>query len=145
MGLDANSILRHHRVSLDTNIFIYALNDNPKFPFATTLLKLIPASSLIVTTSVVSVLETSVHYYKHGQSQLLPTLFVFISCRGRVAVIEVNQDIALIAGQLRASYRLKTADAIQLGTALYSKSELFITADRDFKLSHVGKTQIVVI
>lgn len=45
----------------------------------------------------------------------------------------VKENVALTAADLRARYRLKTPDAIQLATAISEECEAFLTNDRDLR------------
>ncbi len=47
-------------------------------------------------------------------------------------VVEVTSDIAESAARLRAQYRLRLPDAIQLASALAINAEALVTHDRDF-------------
>lgn len=51
-------------------------------------------------------------------------------------VIELSVDIAANAARLRASFRLKLADAIQVASALAINAVAFVTHDRDFSRMH---------
>ena len=46
--------------------------------------------------------------------------------------MSVTPPIAALAAQLRAQYRLRLPDAIQLATALDMGAAAFVTHDRDF-------------
>jgi predicted nucleic acid-binding protein len=47
-------------------------------------------------------------------------------------VVDVSAPIAALAAQLRAQYRLKLPDALQLATALDIGAAALVTHDRDF-------------
>lgn len=47
-------------------------------------------------------------------------------------VVDFNTDIAEAAARLRARYRLKLPDAIQLASALSINASVLVTHDRDF-------------
>lgn len=47
-------------------------------------------------------------------------------------LVELTGDIAEQAARLRARYKLKLPDAVQLATALAIQADLFVTHDRDF-------------
>ncbi len=51
-------------------------------------------------------------------------------------VVDLNSDIAESAARLRATYRLKLPDAIQLASALAINADALITHDRDFSKIH---------
>ncbi len=48
-------------------------------------------------------------------------------------VVEVSEALAVSAARLRAKYRLKLPDAIQLATAVFIGAYALVTHDRDFK------------
>jgi predicted nucleic acid-binding protein len=48
-------------------------------------------------------------------------------------VVDFDSDIAELAARLRATYRLKLPDAIQLASALSIHADALVTHDRDFK------------
>ena len=76
--------------------------------------------------------------FKPGQTALAKRYEKSLS---RYDVIPVSTPIAALAAQLRAQYRLKLPDAIQLATALDIGAAAFVTHDRDF--SHVTGVDIL--
>lgn len=138
-------IFRHSRVALDTNIFIYALEENPNFPHISELFRRLVASKAEVFTSIVSVLESVVPLFKLGEEQRIPDYLDFIHGQGRITVANIDRSIALKAAELRAKYSLKTPDAIQIATALIHNMEVFVTADRDYKVDTIENLRIEVV
>jgi predicted nucleic acid-binding protein len=51
-------------------------------------------------------------------------------------VVEVSEALAVSAARLRAKYRLKLPDAIQLATAVFIGAYALVTHDGDFKAVH---------
>lgn len=51
-------------------------------------------------------------------------------------VIELNADIAVDAARLRASLKLKLADAVQAASAISINAHALVTHDRDFSRVH---------
>lgn len=58
-------------------------------------------------------------------------------------LIELNQEIAEKAAEIRADYGFKTPDSIQLATAAYSGADVFYT--NDLKLSRFNELTILTI
>ncbi len=56
-------------------------------------------------------------------------------------VIELTADIAANAARLRASLRLKLADAVQAASAISINADALVTHDRDF--SRVGNLRVL--
>lgn len=49
-------------------------------------------------------------------------------------IVEINQEIAMKAAQIRAEYKgIKAMDALQLAAACLSKCDLFLTNDKQLK------------
>lgn len=117
-------------VLVDTAPFIYVLESHRQF--ADQFVGLFEAAEkkdLVIALSTTTVAEILTGPYKAGQMALAKryekTLSVY-------RVIEVSTPIAALAAQLRAQYRLKLPDAIQLATALDIGATALVTHDRDF-------------
>ena len=46
-----------------------------------------------------------------------------------IELIELNSEIASLFAEIRATYNIKTPDAVQLASAIYAKADLFISND----------------
>lgn len=138
-------ILKHSRVALDTNIFIYALENNREFAIVGKLMTKLARSSVKIFTSVLSILEATVPLYKLGDQRQVLEYVQFVNGNGRITVAEVDQVIALKAAQLRAKHWLTTPDAIHLATALINKAELFVTADSRLGGKKVGRLRVEIL
>ncbi len=143
MGVDqVNRIFKHRRIALDANIYIYALNDDPRFRSATTLLKRLAGTNSALCTSAISITEVMVPLFRERMHARIPKYLNFLTGEGRITVVHVDDAIALHAAALRAQYRLKTPDAIHLATAIAFSANVFVTADQDFPIGSVGTLKI---
>lgn len=118
-------------IALDTNVFIYALDDNPQFgEAARNVFTKIKQRAPQTCTSVLTIEEVFVGVYKYGfEDKIIPYL-EFISGYGLITIIDVSRTIAMRAAKLRAEYKLRTPDAIQIATGLAFGAKSFITADK---------------
>lgn len=123
----------HKAIFIDTNVFIYALEDNPKFPSAKEIFKLIKAEHKLGYTSVISLLEASVKLFSLGKKEKIEEYLDFISGDGLIKVLDVDKPIAIKAAELRSKHHFKTPDSIQLAAAIVYGATLFVTADRNFE------------
>jgi predicted nucleic acid-binding protein len=117
-------------VMVDTAPFIYVLESHPQF--ADQFVGLFEAAAqgnLSVALSTITLAEVLTGPLKAGQTALAKRYEKSLS---HYAVIPVSTPIAALAAQLRAQYRLKLPDAIQLATALDIGATAFVTHDRDF-------------
>lgn len=127
-------------VMVDTAPFIYVLESHPQF--ADQFLGLFEAAvmgDLSVALSTITLAEILTGPFKAGQTALAKRYEKSLSC---YTVIPISSPIAVLAAQLRAQYRLKLPDAIQIASALEIGADAFVTHDRDF--SHVTGLKILM-
>lgn len=117
-------------VMVDAAPFIYVLEAHPQF--ADTFVGLFEAAAkgdLTVALSTITLAEILTGPFKAGQTALAKRYEKVLS---QYKVVAVSTSIAALAAQLRAQYRLKLPDAMQLATALDIGAAAFVTHDRDF-------------
>lgn len=117
-------------VVVDTAPFIYLLESHPQFADQFVgLFEATAAGDLNIALSTITLAEVLTGPFKAGQTALAKRYEKALS---QYNVIPVSPSIAALAAQLRAQYRLKLPDAIQLATALDVGAAAFVTHDRDF-------------
>lgn len=117
-------------VMVDTAPFIYLLEGHPQF--ADQFVGLFEAAAkgdLVISLSAITLAEVLTGPFKAGQTALAKRYEKALS---QYNVISVSPAIAALAAQLRAQYRLKLPDAIQLASALDIGAAALVTHDRDF-------------
>lgn len=127
-------------VMVDTAPFIYVLESHPQF--ADQFLGLFEAAAkgdLALALSTITLAEILTGPFKAGQTALAKRYEKSLS---NYTVIPVSTPIAVLAAQLRAQYRLRLPDAIQLASALDIGAAAFVTHDRDF--SQVAGLEILM-
>ena len=137
-------LLRHQRVALDTSIFIYQLQANPRYVDLShrifTWLER-PASSAVTCT--ITLTELLVQPYRDSDEQLINGFLSLITTFPNLTWIAPNLDIAVLAAQLRALHRLRTPDALQAATAIHAQATALITNDPVF--DRLDGLEIVVL
>ena len=126
-------------VMVDTAPFIYVLESHPQF--ADQFVGLFEAAAvgdLMIALSTITLAEVLTGPFKAGQTALAKRYEKTMSL---YRVVPVSAPIAALAAQLRAQYRLKLPDAIQLATSLDISAAAFVTHDRDF--SRVTRVEIL--
>ena len=84
------------------------------------------------STSAISIAEYSLYPYLYEKS-LLSKYNEFLDIM-RIKVIEINKEIAEKSASIKSQYKFfKTADSLQLATALVHNCELFITNDKQLR------------
>lgn len=132
-------------VSLDSNIFILAL-DHPgtKGDKARELLLNIKLKAQPVYLSVLVIEEFFVKVYKMRREKETEKILNFITMGGWATLVDLDQEIALLAAKLRAQYNCKAPDAIHLATAIHAGAKIFISTDKRLP-KKIGKLRIEVL
>ena len=117
-------------VLVDTAPFIYVLEAHAQFADRFTgLFEAADAGLLQIALSTVTLAEVLTGPFKASQTALAKR---YEKALARYTTVSVSAPIAALAAQLRAQYRLKLPDALQLATALELGATAFVTHDRDF-------------
>ena len=117
-------------VLVDTAPWIYVLESHPQF--ADRFVGLFEAAAnrqVLIALSTITLAEVLTGPFKAGQTALAKR---YEKALLRYRVVDVSAPIAALAAQLRAQYRLKLPDALQLATALDLGAAALVTHDRDF-------------
>ena len=126
--------LRGQTVAVDTSPFIFFIEQHPEYvdtvrPF----FQAVDRGDLQVVTSTVTLLEVLVHPIDHGDEGLAQSYNDILLSSPNIKTISVSPHTAQVAGELRATHKLKTPDAIQAATAITNGAQAILTNDRDFK------------
>jgi predicted nucleic acid-binding protein len=125
---------RHHRVALDSSIFIYQLEANPKYVALTDVVFswLAEPTSRAVTASV-TMTEILVPPYRNHDQELLDRFYGLLSTYPNLQWTAIDLELADLAARVRAQHNLRTPDALQAATALQAHATAFITNDPAFR------------
>jgi len=130
MGLMAD--LGPGPVGVDTAIFIYFIEEHPRFlPVIEPLFREVDKGRRKLVTSALTLLEVLVVPYRSGD-HLLATQYEALLTQSRgVQVAEISRDHLRAAAQLRAATSVKTPDALQLVAVMAGGCPVFLTNDRE--------------
>jgi predicted nucleic acid-binding protein len=135
---------RHRRIALDTSIFIYHLEPNPKYLAHTdAIFSWIERSGSKAVTSTITMAELLVLPYREGDEQRANDFYGLLSTYPHLDWIAPNLEIADLAARIRALHRLQTPDALQAATATYSQATGLITNDAVFARVRNFETMIL--
>ena len=135
MGVDAlRSFLRkNRRIALDTNIFIYHIEANPSYvPLTEVVFSALERTSLTAVTSTITMTELLVPAYKKQDEEKVDEFYVLLSRYPNLEWVAPTLEIADLAAEFRALYRLRTPDALLAATAVLQRASGFITNDPVF-------------
>lgn len=136
MGVDRLRafLRRHRRIALDTSIFIYHLEPNPKYLAYTDLIfSWIERPESKAITSTITMMELLVLPYRDGDEQQANDLYGLLSTYPNLDWIAPNLEIAELGARIRARHRLQTPDALQAATAEHAQATGLITNDAVFE------------
>lgn len=120
-------------VALDTAIFIYFIEKNPRYvSLLEPLFKAITSGRLPAVTSEVTLLEVLVVPYRAGEEELAARYEEILTRSEHLAMVSLSRDILRLGARIRGVSGQKTPDALQLAAALSTGCTALLTNDRDF-------------
>ena len=124
---------RHGRIALDTSLFIYELEANPRYvEFADSVFAWIEQSGHSAVTSTITMTELLVQPYRDADEDRVNEFYGLLSSYPNLQWISPDLAIADLAARFRAMYRMRTPDALQAATAARSKVTGLVTNDPIF-------------
>jgi predicted nucleic acid-binding protein len=115
---------------MDSAPIIYFLEAHPKFaPIFKPLFAAHDAGHVQFATTTISLAEVLTGPLQAGDEALAERYRAILETW---QMVELSTDIAVNAARLRASLRLKLADAVQAASAISINAHALVTHDRDF-------------
>lgn len=136
MGVERlrTSLARHHRIALDTSIFIYHLEANAKYLALTDcFFSWLESNASSAVTSVITMTELLVKPYRESDDETVDKCYTLLSTYPNLEWMSPTLEIADLAAEIRAIHRLRTPDALQAATALHTNATAFVTNDSVFQ------------
>lgn len=117
-------------VLVDTAPIIYVLEHDPKFaPRFRPLFERQSAGGIQFAVTTITVAEVLTGPFKAGEEALAKR---YRAVMESWQIVSLTVDIAESAARFRASLGLRTADAIQVASAIAINADALVTHDRDF-------------
>ncbi|HMC62195.1 MAG TPA: type II toxin-antitoxin system VapC family toxin [Candidatus Solibacter sp.] len=136
MGLTRlRAFLRRHRLlALDTSIFIYQLEANPRYAALTDpIFEWLELPHHRAVTSTITMTELLVQPYRDGNEQRVNDFYGLLSTYPNLDWIAPNLEAADIAARIRGEHGLRTPDALQAATAVQAQVTGLVTNDPVFE------------
>ncbi len=125
---------RHHRIALDTSVFIYQLEANPRYVDLTDHVFLwLERPDCGAVTSTITMAELLVQPYRMPDDEQVNEFYALLSSYPNLDWIAPDLSIADTAARIRATHRLRTPDALQAATAVRSEVTGLVTNDAVFE------------
>lgn len=124
---------RHKRIALDTNVFIYQLEANPRYSGLTDrIFAWIERPGHSAVTAAITMTEVLVKPYQSAAEQRANEFYGLLTAYPNLDWIALDLDIAGSAARIRATHRLRTPDALQAACAIHAHATGMITNDPVF-------------
>jgi predicted nucleic acid-binding protein len=130
----ATFLRKHQRIGLDTSMFIFEGEENPKYiEMVHPIFRWLEKPESYGITSTVSMLELLVHPYRRSDVETVNKFYALLSTYPNLHWVELTLPVADAAARLRAEFNLKTPDAVQAASAMSLQATGFISNDPAFK------------
>jgi len=121
----------HDVIGLDTSIFIYHFEAHPRYlPLTTAALTSIAQGERGAVTSVITLMELTVRPHQLERPVVARHYEALLTHFPNLLLVDVDRAVARRAAALRARYRVRPADALQVAASLVHHATAFLTNDR---------------
>jgi predicted nucleic acid-binding protein len=135
---------RHRRIALDTSIFIYQMEANARYLALTdSVFSWVERTGHEAVTSTITMTELLVPSYGDNDERTIDEFYGLLSTYLNLRWIAPDLETADVAARMRATYRLRTPDALQAATALRADATGLITNDAAF--ARIKELETVVL
>lgn len=132
------------RLGFDTAPLIYLIEAHPTYrPLVRDVVQRMNAGEFAGITSVVTIGEVLVQPFVRGDVELQQRYRDVLLNGIGIRTLPVDAALAERAAELRARYRIRLPDALQLAVAIAERCEAFLTNDR--QLSRVTEIRVLVL
>ena len=125
---------RHRRIAIDTSVFIYELEANPRYlTQADMVFAWLEQPGHSAVTSTITMTELLVQPYRESDEVRVNAFYSLLTTYPNLDWIAPDLDIADVAARIRATCRLQTPDALLAATAARSHATGLVTNDPIFE------------
>jgi predicted nucleic acid-binding protein len=135
-------LVRHARLGLDANLFIYLFEtDGPEADAVRGLLNDAESAGTTLVVASLALAEVAVNPATLDDAVMADRYADAIRSVSRLCIVPLTADIAIDAGILRGRHGLSLPDAIHLATARVAGASAFVTNDR--RLRSMPKLDVI--
>jgi len=126
--------LKGNNIYIDTNIFIYILEDFPQYnSIIKEFIDALENKYFSCYSSELTLAEILVPAFKKRDFNIIFEYKKILNDSNFVTLIPTNQDIYIYSASNRANYNLKLPDAIHVWSAQFSNCDIFLTNDKKIR------------
>ena len=119
-------------------LFIYHFENHEQLgPKAEPVLRAAEAGRCHLVTSMLTLLEILVVPKRLGLTSLCQRYRELLGSFPNLTLSPIDREVLEIASDLRAAYKIRTPDSIQLATAIRARADLFISQDGRLKIDAI--------
>lgn len=134
--------MNYKRIGLDTNVLIYYIEEHPLYlAKIEPLVDRIADGEAIGITSYVTLLELLIKPLREKRFDLVEQYKTILS--SRLEMVAMDEPVSIKAAELRAKYRIRTPDAIQLASVITRNGDVFLTNDE--RLGKVNDIEVLTL
>ncbi len=132
-------------IFIDTAPIIYFIEAHPQFgPLAKEAVVAFQSGNLNAFSSVITLTEVLSKPIENGDEKLARKFTEFLKGGKNLNMIEISENIAETAGELRGRYSsLRTIDALQASAAINNGADAFLTNDK--KLKQIKEIKVLLL
>ncbi len=129
---------------LDTSVFIYYMEEHPVYcKFINDIFNLVQKGDKIVHTSIVTLIEVLVKPISEGRYDLVDEYKDLLTNSKNLILHDILPAIAVKSAELRAKYKIRIPDAIQIASTIVYDGDVFITNDK--RLNKVSEVPVMIL
>ena len=130
MIISRSLAVKDSKVFLDTSPLIYLLDNDANFGERTKkILAALSEQEAALVTSVITCTEYLVVPYRNGNRPRIEAFWALVADYP-IVLYPITQQVASKAAEIRAHYRFKTMDSLQLAVACLEGCSMFLTNDK---------------
>jgi predicted nucleic acid-binding protein len=131
MGDITFALKNHQMVGFDTSIFIYHIEEVPRYSTAAAeAFDSLANGSILGVTSMLTLMEIVVRPLQMGRPEIADRYGVLLNAFPHLIIPNLDQFTARQAAEFRAAYGLKPAGALQVAACVQQGATAFLTNDK---------------
>ena len=131
-------------LGIDTAPFIYFVEAYPRYDeLVTEIFRRIDEGAILGVTSSITLTEVLIHPLQAGDAHLAQEYRDLLLHSEHLATYPVDAAVAERAADLRARYRLRIPDALQIAVALEAGCQAYLT--NDAAMQRVGELSVLIL
>jgi predicted nucleic acid-binding protein len=134
LGELTEALKNHKLVGFDTSVFIYQVEHSPRYAaVAEEALTVLSNGTIDGVTSVLTLMEVAVRPLQLGREDAANDYELLLTTFPNLLIVDVDRACARRAAALRATYRLRPADSLQVAACLEHGATAMLTNDKGLR------------